>query len=82
MRMRNPTPEVMTDAEQNIVWKASYSPFGSANISVESVENNIRFPGQYYDAETGLHYNYFRYYDVEIGRYVISDPIGLQGGLK
>ncbi len=76
------TPEVMTDAEQNIVWQVSYSPFGSASVSVESVENNIRFPGQYYDAETGLHYNYFRYYDVEIGRYVTSDPIGLAGGIN
>jgi RHS repeat-associated protein len=37
-------------------------------------------PGQYYDAETNLHYNYFRYYDPSIGRYITSDPIGLSGG--
>jgi RHS repeat-associated protein len=76
------TPQVLTDNTQTIAWKAVYTPFGEAVASIQTVENPFRFPGQYYDSETGLHYNYFRYYDPTTGRYVTPDPIGLEGGIN
>ncbi|MBV7544674.1 RHS repeat-associated core domain-containing protein, partial [Acidovorax sp. sic0104] len=48
--------------------------------SVPEVTFNLRYPGQYFDAETKLHYNYFRSYDGRTGRYTQGDPIGLDGG--
>jgi RHS repeat-associated protein len=74
------TPQKMTDASGTVVWSADYKPFGEATITVSTITNNLRFPGQYYDAETGLNYNYFRDYNPAIGRYVEADPIGLMGG--
>jgi len=64
----------MTDITGNIVWKADYEPFGKVNIVVENIENNIRFPGQYYISETGLNYNWWRWYKSETGRYNGVDP--------
>ena len=65
------------------VWSATYDAFGRATVDAAStVTNNLRFPGQYYDAETGLHYNWMRYYDPVTGRYSTSDPIGLEGGVN
>jgi len=64
------------------VWAADYKPFGEATITVSTITNNLRFPGQYYDSETGLHYNYFRDYNPAIGRYAQADPIGLEGGVN
>jgi len=74
------TPQALTDKDQNVVWEANYTPFGEANITKEDVEMNLRLPGQYFDQETGLHYNYFRSYDPNTGRYLQSDPIGLIAG--
>lgn len=74
------TPQVITDAAQQVVWQGDYLPFGEVTPVVSSIDNPIRFPGQYYDDETGTHYNYFRDYDPSTGRYIQSDPIGLRGG--
>jgi RHS repeat-associated protein len=76
------TPQVLTDGNGGIAWKAAYTPFGEAVASIQTVQNSFRFPGQYYDQETGLHYNYFRYYNPKTGRYITPDPIGLEGGIN
>ena len=76
------TPRVLTDNNASVVWSALYTAFGQAQISVETVTNPHRLPGQYYDPETGLHYNYHRYYNPNTGRYLTPDPIGLEGGVN
>ena len=58
----------------NAELKADYEPFGKVNILVERIENNFRFPGQYYIKETGLYYNWWRWYKSETGRYMEVDP--------
>jgi RHS repeat-associated protein len=61
-----------------VVWSAKAESFGSTTVDPSStIANNLRFPGQYYDAESGLHYNWNRYYDPRVGRYLTSDPIGI-----
>jgi len=77
------TPVAMTDVGGSFVWRQEYLPFGGlfpSTNSVALVANNLRFPGQYFDAETGLHQNWFRDYDPKTGRYREADPIGLAGG--
>ncbi|UCH20978.1 MAG: RHS repeat protein [Deltaproteobacteria bacterium] len=77
------TPVMMTDNQGVIVWEAHYKPFGEVSINPNSeVVNNFRFLGQYYDQETGFHYNWFRYYDPRTGRYLTPDPIGFDGGIN
>ncbi|KAF4516583.1 hypothetical protein B566_EDAN003330 [Ephemera danica] len=83
------TPIQATDKAGNIVWAAHYAAFGNATIITPqataekpTITSNLRLPGQYEDAETGLHYNFRRYYDPETGRYVTQDPIGLAGGVN
>jgi len=76
------TPQKIVDSEGNVVWEGVYESFGKARVLVSVVESNLRFAGQYFDFETGLHYNYFRFYDPGTGRYFRVDPIGLQGGMN
>ncbi len=77
------TPLLITDSDGNVVWDAQYKPFGEAEVSEHaSVVNSFRFAGQYFDEETGLHYNWHRYYDPKTGRYLTADPIGLAGGIN
>jgi RHS repeat-associated protein len=82
-------PRLITDEKDNqIVWRWDLTdPFGASppdEVSRNKLKfsYNLRFPGQYYDKETNLHYNYYRDYDPQTGRYVQSDPIGLDGGMN
>lgn len=74
------TPQVLTDATWQVVWQSKQDPFGEMTEVTNQVEQNLRFPGQYFDVETKNHYNYFRDYDPSIGRYVESDPLGINDG--
>ena len=75
------TPQELTDAQGHLAWQAHYKTYGNIALKpVETIENNLRFQGQYYDAESGLHYNRNRYYDPVAGRFVHQDPLGLAGG--
>ncbi|WNJ97894.1 RHS repeat-associated core domain-containing protein [Vibrio ruber] len=77
------TPTEITDVAGQSVWAVQYRAYGSVlTQQVEEIQSPLRFQGQYYDAETGLHYNRHRYYSPETGRFTTADPIGLAGGLN
>ena len=76
------TPKLLTDKTGKTVWQANSEAFGRTFVTQSLIENNLRFPGQYYDAETDTHYNFMRDYDPATGRYLTSDPIGLYGGIN
>jgi len=82
------TPQELTDETGAIAWSARYRAWGEAQEVISEaakragITNALRFAGQYYDKETGLHYNRHRYYDPHVGRFVSKDPIGLAGGVN
>jgi RHS repeat-associated protein len=82
------TPQELTDMNGEIAWAAEYKAWGYAYDALSKagraagLKQPLRFQGQYYDHETGLHYNRHRYYDPHSGRFVSKDPIGLRGGIN
>ncbi len=77
------TPRELVTRGGKLAWSVRLTAFGE----VEAVEENetdcpIRFQGQWFDEESGLHYNWNRYYEPETGRYLSPDPIGLLGGTR
>jgi RHS repeat-associated protein len=80
------TPQELTDYSGEIVWSAKYTAYGKlshlAHGGGEQLDQPLRFQGQYFDAESGLHYNRHRYYQPDTGRYLTPDPVKLAGGLN
>jgi RHS repeat-associated protein len=77
----NGAPTRLIDARGAIAWAASFSPWQEkARVGAAKVDNPLRLQGQYFDTETGLHYNRHRYFDPRIAQFVSRDPIGLAGG--
>ena len=82
------TPQELTDHTGQIAWSAQYKAWGEVKeqrsewAQRQGLSNPIRFQGQYHDHETGLHYNRYRYYDPQAGRFISKDPISYAGGLN
>ncbi|MBL0039211.1 MAG: RHS repeat-associated core domain-containing protein [Nitrosomonadales bacterium] len=82
------TPRMATNQSQTLLWSWNSDAFGTGGVNGNthgnkpSLDMPLRFPGQIYDAHTAMNYNYFRDYDPNTGRYIQSDPIGLQGGIN
>jgi RHS repeat-associated protein len=70
----------MANSSKTLTWKARYYPYGTLRMRMVSANNNLRFPGQYFDGEFGFHQNGYRSYHPGWGRYWEPDPIGLAGG--
>lgn len=70
-------PVMMTDAARAIVWRAHYAPFGTIHSITGAAANDNRFPGQWFQLEAGLAYDWHRHYDATLGRYAQADPVGL-----
>jgi RHS repeat-associated protein len=78
------TPRVVIDGTGTAIWSWAYlgNPFGEQQPTSNGYVLNLRFPGQYYDAESGTNYNVNRNYESATGRYLQSDPMGLAGGIS
>ena len=82
------TPQELTDHNGQMAWSAQYKAWGEVReqrsewAQRKGLKNPIRFQGQYHDHETGLHYNRYRYYDPQGGRFISKDPISYAGGLN
>jgi RHS repeat-associated protein len=77
------SPVLVEDNECKVVWWARLDPYGAAHIQGKTaIEMPLRFPGHYFDPETRLHYNRFRYYSPELGRYLQPDPLGVVGSVN
>jgi RHS repeat-associated protein len=77
-------PRELTDRDGHVQWRAHYDAWGRMRHEscFDGVHQPLRFQGQYFDAQTGLHYNQHRYYDPDAGRFVTQDPVGLNGGIN
>lgn len=76
------TPRMVSAPDGSTAWLADYASFGAARIAHGTFRNPLRAPGQYLDEETGLHYNRFRYYSPELGRFLSRDPLGFLAELN
>ncbi len=77
------TPQELTAPDGEIVWSAHYRAYGEVSrLDIGKIDNPLRFQGQYFDSESGLHYNRHRYYNPDIGRYLTPDPVKLAGGIN